>query len=194
MPRLRQQHTPPSPGPNLPLIRIVDTHIHTFVILAAQIFGQWTHWDHKAAKGKGASSPCFEPKEECPGCKRSLPERWKGYLHVFNLHTRVDGFLELTPTAAKVVTSALVGVDTYRGVRINVTRSSNSNQGRLRLTVLDAVRDMSPFPSERSPEETLCKLWKLENEIDEDEPPTIKIAGGTPSDKPRPDGRLAASV
>lgn len=193
MRKLRTQHEPPSPGPELEILRVKDSAIHPFVVLSAKIFGLWTHWDQKALNGRGASSPCFGDEKVCDGHKRRLPERWKGYLHVHHLHTKKDGFLELTPTAAGTLKSCLVAITNYRGVRINVARSSNSEKGRLRVTVFDSVQDMSGYPKERCPTETLSKLWKLRPDLDDDAPPSLVLHCGPPSDPKPLNGNSAAS-
>lgn len=191
--QLRTQHEPPIAGPELEIFRVKDNHIYPYVILSKGLFGLFTHWDAKARKGKGASSACYRNPEDCDGCRRRLPERWKGYIHVLDLQTRKDGFLEFTPRAAAMLKAQLTGVENWRLCRINVTRQGKDEHTRLKVTVFDSAKDNGEFPKERCPTETLGKLWKLTTELDDVDQPTIKLHGGTSSEGERSGGRQAAS-
>lgn len=193
MKQLRTLHNPPVAGPQLELLRIKDTNIHPFVILSKGIFGLFTHWDAKALKGRGASAPCYRNPDDCDGCRRRLPERWKGYVHVFDMHSRKDGFLELTPTAAAALKAQLTGVDNWRCCRINVSRQGNGEKTRLKVNVFDSVKESPELPQERCPTETLSRLWKLEPDLDEAARMGISIHCGTSSDETPPNGQSAAS-
>jgi len=188
MKKLARQDTPPRPGPNLPLIRIKSAEPKAFIILGSGIRGQWTHWNGKA------SEPCYEPKEECNGCRRGLPRRWKGYIHVYTVAEKKEGFVEVTPTAADILKHFLPADASYRGECIMLNRSSNSEKGRLKCSVHAPYANVASLPAERDPLETLAKLWKLDSDVDDEGGTPLKIHGGTPSDTPRPTGSQAAAV
>lgn len=158
MKEVNRQNKAPRPGPELEILRIVDTRIRNFTILAEGVQGIWTHWNGKA------SEPCYVPVESCDGCKKGTPRRWKGYLHVIDHELRKEGFLEITPTAADTLKHYLPKEVSLRTVRISLCRSSNSPKGRLRCTVNDALQTSEQLPKERDPMETLSKLWKMDKE------------------------------
>lgn len=152
---VHSQDLPPRPGPQLPIIRIRNSQIQSFTVLGAGLKGFWTHWNGKA------SEPCYEPVEECDACKKGLPRRWKGYLHCYHQDARQEGFLELTPTAAETLLGYLPKGDSLRCIRISLCRSSNSDKGRLRITVNPSMQTSEQLPPEKDPLETLSKLWKI---------------------------------
>jgi hypothetical protein len=152
----------PPPGPELNVIRLKAMQTFSGVSLGTRIRGYRTHWD----KGAKQTIPCFQPHIDCDGHRRNLPQRWKGYLHV-ERHRRLDdrrvekeeGFLELTPVAAMDLRNGLGHIADLRGIPFTLTRL-NGDKAHLRVAVfLDHVVAVSELPPERSPYETLMRIW-----------------------------------
>jgi hypothetical protein len=121
------------------------------------LWGVYTHW------AGNHSEPCYDNKKQCPGHKRGLPLRWKGYVHVFNQVTRNEEFLEFTPTSAKQLLDQFGESNPLRGNRVQMVRG-RGDKARLTLTALTAATVTNPgiiLPEPKDPYETLCKLWGI---------------------------------
>src|SRR5262245_10185185 len=88
---------PERSGPERFVRRLQANESIACVILSERIEDYWTHWDGDT------TIPCITPHSSCPGHKRNLPRRYKGYLHVWDSRLRAEQFLELTPVAAECV-------------------------------------------------------------------------------------------
>jgi len=150
----RQDHAP-RPGPELPILRHKANTPTRYLLLSRSLFGLWTHWIDDC------SMPCLEPRAGCDGCKRQKPRRWKGYLHAIRMDNREEGFLELTPFAAKALELQVGGAITLRGVQMKCSRG-NGQKTRLKIEVVYALPSSEGFelPEEKSPEITLRQLWQ----------------------------------
>jgi hypothetical protein len=126
-----------------------------FLILSPAISGFWTHWNGRV------SAPCVEPHDLCPGCKHNQPSRWKGYLHAVDMVTRNECFLELTPTAAEMLSLQIENKDSLRGFRLELKRTTAAN-GRLRLQLLPKIERLTDLPSAKDPLISLQNLWGLD--------------------------------
>lgn len=145
-------HEPPRPGPELRLVRLREKERGTFVVLGP-LWGCYTHWNGQR------SEPCFGDSKSCPGHRRGLPVRWKGYLHVIWTEKREECFLEVTPLAAGDLLNVIGGKDApMRGVRVQIERGAG-NKARLRVTLLPAMPKTDHLPQSKDPEEILKDLW-----------------------------------
>lgn len=128
------------------------------VIVSRSLWGCYTHWNGRC------SEPCYEGKGKCPGHKRGLPVRWKGYLHVYDVKRKRQCFLELTPTSADDLLREL-GEGAMRGQRVNIARQQG-DKARLSVSVFSAERytcDVSQLPEPKDPYKTLAKLWGVDD-------------------------------
>jgi hypothetical protein len=155
---LHIQHEPPRPGPAMPILRVKAGQEMHFVILSESLWGIWTHW------AGNRSEPCFAENATCPGHKRGLPRRWKGYLHVWHIDKRLEAFIELTPTAAHCLLDQAGKNCSLRGLRLKLRRTGASN-GRLLVNLLPANPSMEGFAQPKDPESILCKLWGVDRII-----------------------------
>lgn len=156
MPNYHRQSLPPASGPDLLVRRLKAEEKLTFQIIAQAIAGFWVHW----SKGENHSEPCMGPKSICPGCDKDLPKRWKGFLHVGNMHNRRQEFLELTPAPAQMLLDQVGQGEVLRGLRIQCERGKGP-KARVRVTVLPPLDGCPALPVELDPTPTLEKLWKL---------------------------------
>ena len=149
------QNVPPS-GPETPIVRVKTSGEHHFRILSRSYYGLWIHWNGQRSEG------CFEDRQECSGCKRGLPRRWKGYLHCLAAERNgADCFLELTPVAITSLLAQCPKGESLRGLRLNVRRTSGGEKGRLRVLVLGDINPGKGLIEEKDPYNTLRKLWGL---------------------------------
>jgi hypothetical protein len=165
VPDLYRMDQPPRPGPELWIRRLRAGQSMTATILAASLYGLIVHW------AGSKSAPCYKDKKKCDGCKRQLPQRWKGYLHAFDHDKREQCFVEVTPLTAESLASQVGTRGGYRGVRVRFERL-NGDKARMRVTLLGTTDLGIEMPKERDPYETLAKLWGLPGGSEFDGDPT----------------------
>lgn len=123
-------------------------------ILLAPLWGVWTHWNGNR------SEPCFKKKVSCPGHRKGLPSKWKGYFHVWNLLERAEEFLEVSPVAADQILDCLTTGHPARGHRVTILRG-NGTKARLKVEVNESVPDAESLPQPKDPNKTLRRLWGI---------------------------------
>lgn len=166
--RLNREDQPPRAGPVLPILRVRAGELLPCTVLSTNLWGCWTHW------AGDRSEPCLLPKIGCPGCKRGLPKRWKGYLHIYSHSHNREGFLELTPASAEQLELQCPDQGQYRGLRIDAKRSPGGNRGRLNLSILRRLEETSHLPPPKDPMKTLNFLWGIHDALDEQHPPALQ--------------------
>lgn len=157
---IREANCPPPSGPQMFVHRLKAHESLNCVILGTKIVGYWTHWDGKA------TLPCNGADDDCSPCKRHLPKRWKGYLHVYDTQRKRQVFLEITPVAAECIKRDIPSEQPMRGIRLNITRAAG-DKARLSISVwpADTSGDPQLWPAEKHPLETLLKLWGVEQAL-----------------------------
>lgn len=159
MAELNRDDRPPKAGPKWWIERIGAGREGLFTIFSRNIFGVWTHWQLHG------SQPCFNRKEDCEGCKRNFPRRWKGYLHAYDHHAKRQCFLEITPIVAESIQQQLGEDQPVRGYRLKMKRG-NGPKARVKVEVLAPLGGGPELVEEKFPEETLRKLWSLNGDDD----------------------------
>jgi len=152
----------PAPGPDFEIVRLKASQTRHFIALGNRIVTYRTHWDQKHSQ----TIPCFTPHEDCDGHRRKLPQRAKGYLHVWRVLTsdagikeRIEGFLEFTPVSANDLCAAVQRSQELRGVAFSVTRL-NGAKAHLRVAVFsDFPVKMGELPEVKSPYESVMRMW-----------------------------------
>jgi hypothetical protein len=87
-----------------------------------------------------------------------MPKRWKGFLHCWDDASHQEIFLELTPTSASAVMTAILGDNLLRGTVMTVSRGPKANS-RLNVHVQVYRRDEKALPREKDPRLSILKLW-----------------------------------
>lgn len=151
---LNREDKPPKSGPKWWIERIKAGSEGLFTVFSRSVYGVWTHW---ALHG---SSPCFSRKDDCEGCKRQWPRRWKGYLHAYDHHNKRQCFLEITPLVAEGITQQLGEGQPLRGYRLKLKRGAGP-KARVKVEVLAPLGGGPALVDEQFPEETLRKLWSM---------------------------------
>jgi hypothetical protein len=153
---LNRQDTPPKPGPARPIIRVQGDEPTIVHIASNRLWGVWTHWDgHR-------SQPCFQANEECEGCKKGHPKRWKGYLHAWSVKLKREIFLELTPTTAENLLAQLPNGQDLRGLWIKCSRVNGQRQARIKVEIIEPPNSWPTMKMPlKDPRETLDLLWGL---------------------------------
>jgi hypothetical protein len=127
--------------------------------VSKKIFAYWSHYFNSH------SHPC--PGSEC-ACKpplQNLKREWHGILHVVNVQTRKELFLEVTNHCAILFRDQCPDPDNLRGLRARFCRSAGADNSRLR-GYLDSIAAMvSELPAERDPAETLSVLFASKKPI-----------------------------
>ena len=143
---------PPAPAVRMPIWRIKSAEATQFVCLSASIWVQYTHW------AGGRTQECTkERKLECEGCRRGFPCKWQGYLHVSQGSS--EGFLELTATAAILLTEQCPKDKSLRGVIFRMKRTKGGEKGRYIVEVLERRAEDEALPQGKDPYGTLRYLW-----------------------------------
>jgi hypothetical protein len=144
---------PPKPAKRKEIVRITSSEARLYICLSASVWGQGVHWC-----GKRTEECLKDRKLDCPGCKRGLPWKWKGYLHVSD-GVGWDGFLELTPTAMQLLQAQLPNATSLRGIMFKIRRTKGGARGRYVIEVLERMLMDGDIPEGADPLETLRFLW-----------------------------------
>jgi hypothetical protein len=123
------------------------------VILSQAVFGMEAHWN-------GARTiECTGEPERCPGCVKSLPIRWKGGAHVYDLSRKESYFVELTPRSVRLLLATLQPGDSLRGVKIDLFRSGPARNSRLVCELKGRAGEVKRLPYEQDPGPIMKWLW-----------------------------------
>jgi len=154
-----RMNDPPPPGPGLPIIRIKAKQQFLAIILCREIFGFMCHWAGKA------TVPCTSQPLGCAGCnaRPPWPSRWKGYLHVLEMSSRKQGFLEITPASAEMIRLQTVKGVSLRGNVLEAFRS-DANNGRLKIVFKSVFPRPDELPEAIDPLPALKKLWGIDEQ------------------------------
>jgi hypothetical protein len=155
---IRSEMSPPTRAPAMPIIRIKGGQAGMFLIYSHRPEWFCSHWNGRR------SEPCIIPSDECSGCKRQLPTKWKGYLHVRKLDGEQDGFLEITPHVNDSLLSQAPSKPSLRGWRIEIRRT-RGNLGRLNVCLLPKLCSDDNLPPVKSARETLSVLWTVPDDV-----------------------------
>lgn len=150
----------PKAGPDIWVRRLVASESIVFACASPAVWGVWIHWDGAARK----SEPCFADHKKCPGHRRGLVRKWRGYLYGVNGSTRRYEFLEVTPRGSELLLGQCGDLDNMRGTRWTVTRgkgdTARTNFARLpdweSFTTAKLAEDIDPM-------KTLLKMWGFED-------------------------------
>lgn len=145
--------TPPRPGPGIDVVRVKTREGEAFTILSCHWWGVFVHWIGNR------SQRCHADRKQCQWCQKSFPRKAKGYLHAIRENTGAEVFLEFTPRSCKSLDSQINGRAHKRGLRIFMSRSSDGNNGRVRVMVMGEAPKQEGLPQERDPEKVLRFLW-----------------------------------
>lgn len=137
------------------------------IVLARTVFACYTHYvlTHRC------TMPCLAVRQEdggiidatpCAWCKTEMPERWKGYLHVWSMQHERDEFLELTWPCWRAARTGFSVVPNLRGYEVTAERGKGKTS-RLWVTFGDPRRstDIARLPLEKTPEEALAITMHL---------------------------------
>lgn len=144
----------PARGPELFIKRMKGGESRLYVIVGTTIRGIWIHWNQKT----NASEPHMQ--HDCPGCKHNMAKRWKGFIHCYDESSHQEVFLELTPTSAAALQSAVLSAELMRGTVVTVTRGAKANS-RLSIHVQAYRRDPKILLPEKDPRPSILKLWGM---------------------------------
>lgn len=149
---------PPKPGPAFKVVQVRAGGVFLGVICSPTIWGVMTHWNDLGGP-RGRSERCCAPKATCYGCDKQLPSRWKGWLHCFDLRTRNEIFLEITPAGGEQIEIERPKDGTLRGLKIEARRSQGGDRGRFTVTLGLFSGDLEKLPAAKDPEPVLEVLW-----------------------------------
>jgi len=172
---VNRKNEPPLAGPEVWVRRLGGQEKIKCVICSHSFWGFMVHW------AGNHSEPCFAETKACPGHRRGLPLKWKGYLYVADQIAREHQFLELPPQAAKDLLNWFHPVTDLRGQIVLVTRGAGK-KARLKIEPQGIWDEETwgPLAKDKDPIITLCKLWGLDptqvNLNGQNDVPTFKIA------------------
>lgn len=145
---------PPASSKQLLVFRVTSSETTQFTCLSSTIFGQYVHWHGRR------SSECTEGRMPCEGCKANWPQKWKGYVHVLNLASGTEGFLEITATCCSLLLAQAPKGTSLRGLRFRLSKTRGGAKGRYLVSVLETRDDPAKLPEEREVLNTLRRLWR----------------------------------
>jgi hypothetical protein len=150
-----RQDRPPKPGPAFEIVRLRASQ-RIVISCLGELWGVYTHWNGRC------SEPCFKDHKKCPGHRRGLPRRWKGYLHASNHVNWEEFFLELTPLAASCLLAQCPKQVPLRGQQLEIVRGKG-DRARLAVTVLPSHGPGVQLPKAKDPYPLLAKLWGIDD-------------------------------
>jgi len=160
-------HEKPIKVPRPDVHRVTTTNRQTFVVFSKNIFGQYIHWYGNR------SHECTKDSKLCRGCKLEWPGKWLGYLDAYHLDVGARVFLELTLTAANLLSELAPSDANLRGLVVAVFKSKGGAKGRYHIEVKDLRKKASELPEERDPLPTLRFLWTCKNQHVQDPPASV---------------------
>lgn len=144
-------------GPQTGIIRVTTSETKVFYLVSPAIFGQNIHWmfrrSHECKKDKGA----------CDGCTKLWPDKWLGYLYVVDPTDGSTGFLELTYTASRILTSLAPIDQSLRGLVVSIRKTKGGAKGRYVISLSGRRIASDELPDDRDPLPTLRFLWNAKN-------------------------------
>lgn len=151
----------PRAGPELWVRRLIKNESITFCSCSQSVWKFWIHWDPDSRK----SSPCFKNHKQCPGHRRGLARKWRGYLFGCNETARRYEFLEITPATMETLNAMVGFLSNFRGQRWTLKRG-DADTARIKVTSLQALAfdRVHDFPEDKDPQETLLRLWGYEGD------------------------------
>ena len=151
---LHRDDSVPDPGPAILIVRAGPNADVMYVCLSPGIHGFHIHWTGKR------SAPCVKGADGCRLCESGTPRKWRGYVHVINMATGNNCFLELTPTTAEQFIKQ-VGTGTLRGARFQLKRG-NGRTAPCRLALMGFMTEDRLAKAEAlDPEDSLRKIWGM---------------------------------
>lgn len=147
---------PRNTRPVIPILKVGARDRFAMAICSPLVHGRVVHWDGSRTQ------PCTIDRGTCRLCDEQRPRRDKGFLLVANTLGQLRGFLELTPLAWEELLRLLPETGSFRGLCIECRRLNNSERGRLVIEPLGHYTGELVLPADRSPDETLARIWGLE--------------------------------
>lgn len=158
---LETSDRPPPAGPSLRIERLSAAQAMTCCFLGQKVEWILTHWQPAKGAGKGWSVPHNKEKENCDGCKRELPSRWRGFACVIDMEKHVKCFLEITPGCQQDLDMVFGKEAPLRGEVCKIRRMQG-DQARLKLEMLAcwSRRTDKPLAAFSSVIPVLEELWQ----------------------------------
>lgn len=172
---LNRNNDPPRSGPEIWVRRLRANEVIQCGIISPHFWGFVVHW------AGNRTEPCYRETRTCPGHRRGLPVKWKGYLYVLDHAIREYQFLEFPPVAATHLLNQFENGHSLRGEVLSIKRM-NGVASRLKVTRLTDKFDIpkEKIESDVDPIRTLCKIWGVDvNQVNlrgENEPPQGQVA------------------
>lgn len=149
---MRGSAPPLFPGIELEVVRITTPNRRLFYLCSDKPWGAYYHWS-------GCSLECTQPNP-CALHDRSVPLKWRGYVHALEQHgvAQREVIIELTQTALVMLDLQLCG-QPVRGTMVNIAKTKGGKHGRFVVEVVPRRIDAATLCDERDPEPVLRKLW-----------------------------------
>jgi len=160
MDEFRLDPTPPRKMPTLNIVRLKAGEEMFCRCLSQKPFGYYSHWAGKF------SVLCRKDAAKCEGCRKQMPVKWKGLLHVINQSNGRAMFVEITNTVGLALADQLPMNEDLRGKRLRLCRSRGGDNGRLKAEVMHEARPALDLPAELDPWPTLARIFDLERPFD----------------------------
>lgn len=165
--RIRGSAPPKRPGIEIEVVRVTETENRFFILLTEKPWCAFFHW-------LAARSVTCSDNEDCAKCVKSVPRKWRAYIHA--LEQSGSGsrevILELTQAALALVEVQLCG-QPFRGATVKIKKTKGGAKGRYVIEVMSQRVDRATLMQEKDPQPILVKLWEI-NERRVDALPTIR--------------------
>jgi hypothetical protein len=120
---------PPTLDGTLWIRRLAAGEKAEVIVYSEQAIGYRFHWSGRR------TTACIDPVEECSGCTRGLPVKWKAYLHVGNLAERRQEILEVPESTWRRMSLLACFATHLRGSTLLFKRDGNK-RGRISVSEL----------------------------------------------------------
>jgi hypothetical protein len=148
----------PRPGPAYSIVRLGGNQKIECYVCSPFIWGLLTHWIKRGKKGYAVE--CKAPAGNCLCDNETLPVRWRGYIHVYDVSRNCECFVELTPGVGEQMLAGQEERKSFRGMKVKIERTAKDN-GRLNVTVFPYASIPAGLPESKDPRPYVLKLMSF---------------------------------
>ncbi len=127
------------------------------LIVSTKCHGYRTHWTGER------TLPCLGGKKLCQHCLKQVPMTWRGYVQACNQYDATSMcFIEITEYCLERLKKLQEDRPTMRGMICLFSRERKTVKSPVQVTFVGECPVHRQIPQEKSPDETLARIWNLE--------------------------------
>ncbi len=148
---------PPPRRRVIPVKQVGATDQLVMLIVSSKCHGYRTHWTGQK------TVPCIGGKTLCQHCLKQVPMTWRGYVQACAQNDATSMcFIEVTEFCLERLKKLQEDRPTLRGMIVCFSRERQKLKAPVQVTFIGEYPIHRVIPPERSPDETLARIWNLE--------------------------------